>query len=471
MRKGTLMLLLVLLTLSAFPAQAGYNELNVNTGGKGAVVYTKSTGKIKAGILYNGYVSSLSLDDENGLYSCWLTRDMTVWVDQDKAHDGWPESYWEMSAEEENSYPCQMYMAQVIQADAPVYTSPSHSHLSATHAKGTLLRVCGEFGDDYFVEGWHGDGFIPKSAVEYYAPLQRSRQYDATYGLPTENRRVYTSGGSLAISGSATGYCDSDPWVVKGGEEVQVLKYLDGWAQLAKGGFIETRFLEENGDHTIRYATVKSSELLDRLNVRYQADKDSRVTVKLCAGARVQVPCHTDTWASVYITGEEGGAVFSGSAMMEYLVFDGEEDVKSGCTRVRLTKDIQGNDAMAPTEYRQGWKGRVLEKGTEMTVVGVESNNSTDTPWGDRFVCMLEDGRLAVIWNGEGILEPVEKFGIHAKANTHVRMREKAGTDSNALRTLSSGARVEVLLRGELWTMVQYKDQVGYVMSRYLNFP
>ena len=79
MRKMMLVAMtILLLVFSAAPVQAGYNELRVMTDGKGTVVYTGSTGKKQAGILYNGYVTSLSLEDENGLYSCWLTRDITV---------------------------------------------------------------------------------------------------------------------------------------------------------------------------------------------------------------------------------------------------------------------------------------------------------------------------------------------------------------------------------------------------------
>lgn len=460
---------ILLLVFLAAPVQAGYNELRVMTDGKGAVVYTGSTGKKQAGILYNGYVTSLSLEDENGLYSCWLTRDITVWVDQEKAQDGWPEEYWQMTMEAQNAYPCQMFVAEVTQQEAPVYTSPSHKHLSATHAKGTLLRVCGEFGDDYFVEGWHGDGFIPKEAVGHYAPLTRAQMYDSNYGLEgLEKCRVYTGGGKLAIGNSATGYSDEDAWVVKDGQGVTVLRRLDGWAQLAGGGFIETRFLDPDGDHTIRYATVKSTEILDRLNVRWEADKDSIVEAKLCSGAKVQVPCHTEEWAVVYVTGTEKSEMIAGSAMMEYLVFD-DAPVKDGCTKVRLTKTMYAGNG--GRQYRSTWTGDPLPAGTEVTVIGVEDGYDIDWDNCDRFICLTEEGRVITVWNDEGVLEPLEGTGVTVRTNTSVRMREMPNKEADTLRTLSKGTKVDVLLRGEGWTMVKYKDQTGYVMSRYLNFP
>ena len=331
------------------------------------------------------------------------------------------------------------------------------------------MRVCGEFGDDYFVEGWHGNGFVPKASVQYVAPLTRMQLDDETYGLEgLDVRRVYTGGSPLAISGSATGYSDEEPWVVKDGQQVTVLKYLDGWAQLAGGGFIETRFLDEKGDHTICYATVKSSEKLNRLNVRWTADKESRVVMKLFSGAKVQVPCHTEDWAAVYVTGTDGSVEITGSAMMEYLVFD-DETVMDGCIPVRLTKNVYRGDGSTPYG---SWDGNeCLPAGEKLTVIGVEGEYDMEWDQGDRFLCQTEDGKVVVIWNGDGVLEPEEGTGIHVRTNASVRMRQKPHKEATPLRTLSSGTKVEVMLRGEGWTMVRYKDQTGYVMSRYLNFP
>lgn len=469
MRKGIFCLLMMGMLLMATTAHAGYNEVQVAAGGNGIAVYTTSSGKKQAGILYNGFVSGISLEDENGLHSCWLTRDTTVWLDQEKAHALWPENSWQMTQEEKDVYPCHVFVGEVIREDAPVYTSTSHKHISATHKAGTLLRVCGEFGDDYFVEGWYGEGFIPKSDVAHYASLTRSQVNDSTLGMGNlEVRTVYTGGSRLAIGGSATGYSDTAPFAVEDGQQVNVLKYLGDWAQLAGGGFIETRFLDPNGNHAIRYATVNSSKVLNRLNVRWDADADSSVRIKLFSGAKVQVPSHTENWAAVYLTGTKGSELISGSAMMAYLVFD-DTPVQDGCVKVRLKETVySGNGG---SSYYSTWTGTPLSAGTELTVIGVEGEYDMEWDNGDRFLCRTEDGRIITVWNGEGVLEPVEGTGIVVRTNTSVRFREKPHKEAKALRTLSSGSKVEILLRGEGWTMVQYKDQVGYVMSRYLNFP
>ena len=56
--------------------------------------------------------------------------------------------------------------------------------------------------------------------------------------------------------------------------------------------------------------------------------------------------------------------------------------------------------------------------------------------------------------------------------NYLVRMiTKRCSKDAEEILTLNQGTGVEVLLRGENWTIVKYRDQVGYVMSRYLQFP
>lgn len=471
--KRWMLILLALVLLSISSAHAGDNSIDITAEGSGIAVYQTSSGRKEIGTLYNGYFVSLSLEDTNGLYSCWLTNDMTVWMDEDKALARYPRDEngfldWHAWRDMRNTVPCGMFVAEVTEEEAPLYTSPGHKNLVARHKKGTLMQVCGEFGDDYFVDMGNICGFIPKTAVKRYADVTMENRYTWMNDMAVDECTVHTGGVPLALGFSATGYCAEAPVTVEDGEKVKVLKYLDGWAQLAGGGFIETRFLEEKGDHTICYATVKSSEKLNRLNVRRTADKESRVVMKLFSGAKVQVPCHTEDWAAVYVTGIEGSVEITGSAMMEYLVFD-DETVMDGCIPVRVTKNVYRGDGS--TLYGS-WDGnQCLPAGEKLTVIGVEGEYDIEWDRGDRFLCQTADGKVVVIWNGDGVLEPEECTGIHVRTNASVRMRQKPHKEAASLRTLSSGTKVEVMLRGEGWTMVRYKEQTGYVMSRYLNFP
>lgn len=475
MRKTTFAALICLLLclMAVQPALAGYNPLTVATDGKGIKVYESSKGGKAIGLLYNGFHSSLSLHDENGLHSCWLTRDATVWLDQDKAQKNYPrnengnlsDKAWQ---EQQDQMDCSVFVGEVTQEDAPLYTSPKHKTLCAKHAPGTLVMVFGEFGDDYLVEFGRDAGFMPKKAIKHYADIKNSQSLGLAYGgLPAEKRTVHTGGPELAIGYSATGYCEMQPTYVKDGKEVEVVKYLDGWAQLIGGAFIETRFLEPEGDHSIRYARVKTSGILDRLNVRGEAEEDGWVECKLCSGVKVQVASYTDEWAAVFITGENGGQRITGSAMTQFLVFD-DSEVENGCTRVRLTEtvyEMDGNGTYRPKYLGTLEQARIaMEPGTELTVIGMGN-------WGEEFLCLTDDGRLISILDNEGILEPIDTLEVFVKTRDSVRFREEPSTDAGVISTLPKGARVEVLLRGEEWTMVRYKDETGYVMSRYLKFP
>lgn len=464
---------ILVLVIGISSVQAGDNSIDITAEGRGIAVYQTSSGRKEIGMLYNGYFASLSLEDTNGLYSCWLTGDMTVWMDEDKALARYPRNEnglldWHAWHDIRNTMPCGMFVAEVTEEEAPLYTSTSHKTLVAKHKKGTLVQVCGEFGDDYYVDGANICGFIPKAAVKHYADMTMENRYTWMNDMAVDECTVYTGGVPLALGFSATGYCAEGPVMVEDGEKVKVVRYLDGWAQLSNNAFIESRFLQPAGDHTIRYATVKSSEVLNRLNVRWAPDKDSHVVMKLCSGAKVQVPSHTDEWAAVCITGTEKSMFVSGSAMMEYLVFD-DAPVADGCVRVMLADDLHSGNR--GDEYRQSWSGEILPAGTEMTVIGVEGNYNIDWDSGDRFLCRMDNGRAIVIWNDEGVLQPLEKTGITVRTNASVRLREGAGKETESLRTLEKGTKVDVLIRGEGWTMVQYNEQTGYVMSRYLTFP
>jgi len=112
-----------------------------------------------------------------------------------------------------------------------------------------------------------------------------------------------------------------------------------------------------------------------------------------------------------------------------------------------------------------------MAAGTELTVIGVEGNYDADLADSDLFICLTDDDRLVTIWNKEGVLEPLTSFDITVKTSSNVRFRKKPDQTSTAMRTLSAGTKVKVLLRGEGWTMVEHNGQTGYVMSRYLRFP
>ncbi|MBQ6960466.1 MAG: SH3 domain-containing protein [Clostridia bacterium] len=478
-KRGMILLLILALLALAAPAQAGWNPLDVATDGVGIAVYTSNSGGKQAGVLYNGYRDELSLEDTNGLYSCNLTSEYEVWLNQSKAEKNQPkdDSISWYSPEWDALMPSNIFLAEVVQQDAPFYTTPGHKHLSAKHAAGTLVKVCGEFGNDYFVKygGYQQTGFMPKSALRKvqditYMQANRDSEHWGLSGV--QEMTVYTGGTPLAVGGSATGYSDMSPAVIEDGKTVTVLKTAGDWAQLLDGYFVEARFLSPEGDHSVTYATVKTTGVLNRLNVRSMASTDAWVYAKLCSGVRVQVPAHTEDWASVFVTGPSGGERWTGSVQMQYLVFgDAATQVKSGSVRVRTTQPLYGTYTSTMHTEQSRADQVTVPAGTEMTVIGVNNGFNINLDDYDYFLCVLDDGKAITVSNKGGILEPLESTGVTVKTASSVRMREKPSKEAKSLRTLEAGTKVEVLLRGEGWTIVKYKNQTGYVMSRYLQFP
>ena len=477
MKKNLTMLgiLAAMLFLITTAAQADWNPVDVAADGKGIAVYTSKNGGQQAGILYNGYHDDLDTKSEKGLYSCKLTVDFTVWLDREKAQKNQPdgEGVEYYSDQWDEKMPCDIFIAEVIRPDAPFYTSPDHSHLSVKHAEGTLVKVCGEFGNDYFViygEGIYQQGFMPKSVLRKVRDMTYSQAcYESLHwGLEDIGEMtVYTDGSPIAVGTSATGYSDMDPRCLENGETVTVMAVLDGWVQIDGGYFMELRFLDPDRDHSVTCATVKTSTLLNRLKVRYAKHLEN-IPVKLSSGVRVQVPAHTDEWASVYVTGPGGGAWYSGSVKMEFLVFGDASKVKDGSTRVRCTRELYGNSKYDMSPEKTWWTDFSLPVGTELTVIGICTES--DDGW-ERYFCLLDDGRAVTVEDCGGVLEPLEGPGVKVKTTSRVKMRMGPSKEAGEILTLNQGTSVEVLLRGENWTIVKYKDQVGYVMSRYLQFP
>lgn len=458
-KRAVLFGVFLLLLFHCCAAWAGANPVTVATGEGSVRVYTSSSGKKAAGVLYDGFGADCSLTAKNGLYSCALTNEYTVWLNAAQA----------TKAEDEQEPPCHILLARVTQTDAPVYATPENKHLTVYHAAGTLVLVYGEFDKDYYIScGWT-EGFMPKAALEIVRELTFQQAQSDTWGIPDVSiQTVYTDGGVTVCHSTATGYSEavSYQWL---GDQVKVLTTVGDMAQLANGFFVESRFLDPDGDHSLSYATVISGKILNRLNVRSYASTDAAVVCKLCAGARVQVLDHTEEWASVCVMGEKGGMVYLGAVQMKFLDLAGDS-TQSGYTRIRTLYDLgAGNDG---NWYRVSWHALpdTLPAGTLLTVIGVEGNYNAEEDYPDAYLCLTEEGRLITLLN-DGVVEAVAFTGITVKTTADVRLRAAPSKTADTLKTLSKGVKVEVLLRGEGWTLVQYKDSTGYVMSRYLQFP
>ena len=460
------LILAAVLVLAAGSALAGWNEVTICTDGDGAPVYASSGASKKVGILYNGYSSPLSLDGKNGRYEMSLTQEYSVWINQEKAQNKLPDSRNYASYDEwRAAVPCGIFVGEITEADTPVYSAPNHKHITAKHVPGTLARVCGEFGDDYFIEG-PTYGFVPKKAVKKVLDLSFTECRVSTYGLEDlPEVTVYaTESQPVICSASATGYSEGSYFQVHTENwQTKVLRDLGDWVQIDDEAFLEKRFLDPEGDHSYPTARVKTDGKLDRLIVHDN-------NVKLVSGTWVQVISRTKEWAVIILTGPNGGLYETGRVKPEYLSFDENEQIRDGSAQVRLTKELQGDESMLYFAKTKRQPGGTLPAGTMLKVIGVYAFASSESNQSDTFLCETEDGKHIEV-ESWGYLEPLESTGLMATARQAVRMREEPTPEAKVLHQVKAKTKVEVLLRGEIWTLVKYKDETGYMMSRYLSFP
>ena len=449
-----LVLLLTLVSLASL-ASAGSYELTVATDGQGITVYPAENSSRKAGVLFNGYEDLLSLEGVNGRHSCALTRDTTVWLYPERAMKLLPDlsepGVWEVWKE---NAPCGLFLAEVTEDGARLWSGTGHKHVSAEHRKGTLVMVCGDFGKDYYVTG-AGEGFMSKTALRKVQDLTYSQSRKSDYGLPgLETATVYTAE-ILPLSASATGVSDQLAGSVKDGDTVTVLRDLGDWVQVP-GGFLEKRYLDPEADHRANTAVIRTDHPLNRLNVRHDPQKDGMAYFKLCAGVQVQVVSAAGGWTRIALS-NEGWLHPEGYVKSEYVMTGrAAELVESGCVRVRLLRGYQENP------FRPFYP-----EGTECTVIGVMTRHGTE----NAFLVRMDDGSLLILpdEDPEPMLEPVDPTAYPAKTTKKVTLRAGPNSEAAKLKTLKSGAAVDVLLRGEKWALVRSDGRTGYIPANTLK--
>lgn len=450
--------MLLALFFSVPAAYAGEETLTVQAPGKGVEVYPSYTARKSSGILYNGYMSTAYPTYKNNRIGFSLTGEYKAYLVFEQAEELIPEIYNPYGGESYRdiymSMLCNAFEAEVCVKETQVYLTPDGKATSMTCYQGTRTVVWGEFGGRYFVDDYGITGFIDKKHLSRIGDLSfwdaQKAPYEDGYEERFEEKTIITDGGHIHIG---------EGYFLENGDKVRVRAYTgNGLAQLLEEGLIEARFLDPDGDHSTNnvYAVVKTDSPLDRLRVKsiYINDCDQ----KLCSGVRVEVLETKGENALISLKGTNQSERVTGTVPKKYLAFgeDGEK-VKNGCTRVALTED-----------YADYWGENANPAGTVLTVVGCEVAYTAGDA--DRLIVMTEDGELFVLYDENGIMQPVDPAGYQAKTTTELIFREKPNKNGKKIRSLPKGAIVEVLLRGECWTMIRYKKTTGYVMSRYLKF-
>ena len=454
---GLLVCVLAVMMLYVPPACAGEIDLTIEAQENGVDVYSSYTSKKSMGLLYNGYMLTGYPREKNGRNDFSLTSEYSVYIDLEKAREKLPEHYnpygGKWYEDVYKSLPCNAFEAEVCVAETPLLLKPDGTKTAMTCYKGTRTIVWGEFGNKYFVDDYGLTGFIEKKHLSRIADISfweaNKAWHEDGYEDRFEEKTVYTDGGHIPVEKNYAHFLEN-------GDKVRVRAYTDnGLAQLLDDSFVEARFLDPEADHTTNsvFATVKTESPLSRLRVEPVNDD---YVQKLCSGVRVEVLDEDEDTALIYLTGSDKKSQILGNVKKKYLAFGDEAGkVKDGCTRVTLTE-----------EYKN--RNYVLPAGTVLTVIGCEEAMDAGDP--DWIYVFTETGELRRIFNKDGTLDPIDPAGYKAKTTSKLAFREKPNKEGQQIKMLSKGTTVEVLLRGECWTMIRLNEKTGYVMSRYLKF-
>ena len=232
----------------------------------------------------------------------------------------------------------------------------------------------------------------------------------------------------------------------------------------------------EEIEERIEYAYVCTEGIFDRLNVRFTPSEEFTSAYKLFSGVKVRVERHENGWAYISYGTEEDIAPLRGYVQEKYLDYEQNNSLSESnpLPRIRVTNE---SFFIRHTSWYYPWaqnEDDIIPAGTELTVIAVKGNfDLTDSTANfDAYYVETDDGER--FW-----LRDLEQFGIEvlnpqgytAKTTKSVRIRQAADQNSKALKLLDAGVKVEILLRGEGWTMVKYRNEIGYIMSRYLSFP
>ncbi|MDO5327361.1 MAG: SH3 domain-containing protein [Clostridia bacterium] len=232
----------------------------------------------------------------------------------------------------------------------------------------------------------------------------------------------------------------------------------------------------EETEESIEYAYVRTEGPFARLNVRSTPSEEFNASCKLFSGVKVRVERRENGWAYISYGTEEDIAPLRGYVQEKYLDDEQNNSLSESnpLPRIRVKNE---SFFIRNTGWYYTWpqnENDIIPSDTELTVIAVKGNfDLTDaTAAFDAYYVETDDGERFWLRNLEQFgIEVLNPQGYTAKTTKSVRMRQGADQNSKALKLLDAGVKVEILLRGEGWTMVKYRNEIGYIMSRYLSFP
>lgn len=426
-----LLLLLCLMPLGALAGDPSVYCYAVNPDGDTVPVYQKaSTSSHKVGDFYV---------HQPMLWDGWEEDDADGWVKLMEPDVGYIQTRYlvQETYDADFSYSgLDRLPVLTAKGDIPLLEDTSSgSKTTSTLPNGLRLLALGDCGDYYYVEVLHVYlcGFVRKidvAATGEFRSIMEDTQVPLQAVYPPE-------GMSFAPAYSD---CERTEAFQGGYESTYVYQQLENWA-VVSGGFMETRFLDPHGDHSMPTAYTRTSDEASRLLLRWEPRKDEYYAGKYFSGLPVVVLAQSGDYTQVAF-----GDTCNWFAT-EYLT-DTQTD-----QRVRAIVPLGATVGYASEQL-------TLAPGEEILLIGSSSSDMLFLANGRQYRISLED------------VMPVEGSGmLSARTTTRLKMHSCiTNVARDEVTSIAKGKKVTVLLHGDEYSKIEYNGSIGYVMTKYLQF-
>lgn len=277
---------------------------------------------------------------------------------------------------------------------------------------------------------------------------------------PVSYAVVVTQSGSLNMRSQPTTGSGVVRQIPKG-TRIGIISQENGWSRVTydgQYGYVMSSYLRAEGgsqpENTGSYARVTTAS--GSLNLRETASANARVLLGIPQGTVLQVLTHNAGWAKV----SYGGA--TGYVMDKFLTFTNDEPQQNTPAASQKATVNTGGGSLNLRE--------MAESGARVLL---------SIPDGEPVELLIHGSAWCKITYGGVTGYVVTRFLDVPSASTGVwyvntpsgglNLRETASADARVLLAIPKGTAVTMLEEGGEWCRIQYNDNMGYVMTKFLT--
>ena len=346
-------------------------------------------------------------------------------------------------------------------------TASTASRVLGTIPHGTYVTVLANDGSWCFVQFGGVEGYVMNRYLSFdpqdNEPEPETPEEEPELDEGEQEAVVRTPSGSLNLRAEPSAAA-AVLMTLPRGESVIVTRRGDEWCAVRYAGisgYVMTRYLSFPDDGAlapVAYGIVATQS--SPLNMRSQPSAGGAVVTTLPRGTRVGILSYSGDWTRVTFRNKTGYVLSAylrkeGEAAPEQPVAYARVNTSSGSLNLRETPSA---DARVLAGIPQGTVIEVLQR----------RDGWVKTRYSGLSGYVME--RYLAFGDTS---EPEEDEPLFAWVNTSeggLNLRETADYSAAVLAGIPRHAKVEVLIRADVWCKVKYQGYTGYVRTEYLTF-